>query len=317
MKPENLLANLANPQPDIRLSVVRVLGMVEETTALTAIGEQYKVESDPTVKQALAWAGKRIHTAAQSGRSTTDAIFEHFNINKEIEHAIAEQATDTEAELLKKMDEELQLEMLRRQKSASQSKATMAAAAGLAGAALGGASMATGMMGSILQPGAEAASSNIGAGRPQIGQTRAPAIRPGDTNIDIWLKRLLESADVDTRLKAARELENFNNPAALPHLATVFINDTSGDVRKAACNTGQTLYLNAVYWHMEQDGTLEAEIKRRKEALLQTMPPPQPPAPEQPLPQPPAPEPPAAPSQQSALEDLLRKSRAKRKGQQQ
>ncbi len=294
---DNLIANLRNPQPAIRLDIVRVLGMVEETQALDALRERYREETDPTLKEALLWAGRRIYAAHRNGFSTLEAIFQRFGIDHELEHLEQE----GEAELLQRLDDNLHMEMIRRQRDASQKKTTMAVAAGLAGAVVGG--MGTTLMTSMLQAGAEVASSNLEA-RPTIGASRAPAIKPTATDISRWVRRLREGNDAIMRRTAAQELFTLNNPAALPHLACAFLTDPAPDVREAAERSGKFLYWNTVYWEMEQDGSLAREIDRRRAALKDAKPAPL-------LPMPPAQT--APPSQEDVAEILRRAEEARRR----
>jgi hypothetical protein len=256
MKLDNLIANLNNPDAIVRLEVAQVLGMVEETRALKAVGEQYKRESDPVVKKTLAVTGKRLYTAHNAGYSTLDQIIQQFKLEREID-ALANTA---EGKLLQQMQSDLDRELIQGGQRAAQKKAGMTAAAGIAGAVIGGSAMGVGMMGAAMQTGAEVASSNLGQARPQIGQSRVPAMMPTTTDITMWLKRL-HSGDVPTRLKAMRELATMNNPAALPHLAKVYLTDSSQEVRAAAQQAGKTLYWNTAYWHMEQSGELAQVIQ--------------------------------------------------------
>jgi len=269
---DNLIANLKNPQPAVRLDIVRVLGMVEETQALDPLRERYREETNPALKEALLWAGRRIYAARQNGFSTVEAIFQRFGVYHELER----QEEESEAGLLKKLDDNLRLEMVRRQRDASQKKTNMAMAAGLAGTVLGG--MGTTAMTSMLQAGAEVASSNLEA-RPVIGSSRAPAIKPTSAGISRWVMRLREGDDAPMRKTAAHELFTLNNPAALPHLAHAFLTDPAPEVREAAERAGKLLYWNTVYWEMEQDGSLAREIEQRKAASGSAAPSPSPPAP--------------------------------------
>jgi HEAT repeat protein len=267
MNPNSLIANLQNPRPAIRLDVIRVLGLVEETAALDALRERLKAEALPELKEAVLWAGRRIHAAAGRGHSTQASLFQHFGIDREI----AQAQDDPEADLLRKLDESLQLEMMRRQRDAAQHKTNLAAGALAASAALGAAGLPVPgpSMGSLLQAGADVASSNLGETRPQIGTNRIPAIRPASTDISLWIKRAQTDPDPETRITAIRQLREINNPAALPRLAAIFLSDPEAVVRQAAEAAGKHLYWNAVYWRMEQDGTLAEAMAARKQALGQ------------------------------------------------
>ncbi len=294
---ENLIANLNNPQPAVRLDIVRVLGMVEETQAIDPLRERYRQETDPTLKETLLWAGRRIYAARQNGFSTLEAIFQHFGVYHDLERLEQE----GEAELLKRLDDNLRLEMLRRQRDASQKKTNLAVAAGLAGAVVGG--MGTTLMTSMLQAGAEVASSNLEP-RPAIGSSRAPALKPTNTDISRWVRRLREGEDTVIRRTAAQELLTLNNPDALPHLACAFLADPAPEVRQAAERSGKFLYWNTVYWEMEQDGSLAAEIARRRAAQASAAPSPAPAAP---------PVQPAVPPPQEDVAEILRRAEEARR----
>jgi hypothetical protein len=260
MKLEVLLSGLNNPQPAVRLDVVRVLGMLDETRALEPLRERYKMETDPQVREAIAWAGKRLYQALQAGYSTVDELFQYFRIDREIETM----PDVNEQEMLRRMEQQFDSDMRDMQKKAGRRKAGMAIAAGLAGGMVGaGAGMR--MMMDTLKPGADAASSALGQGERVVQRT--PATLPTNANIDIWVKRLKTSPRAEDRENAVIELQQLNNPRALPPLALVFVTDDSPKVRQAAQRYGKILYWSAVYWDMEQSGALAEEMRRRAEAL--------------------------------------------------
>lgn len=263
MKLEALLQGVNAPNPETRLSVVRVLGMVEETRALAVLGERYRVETDATVKQAIQWAGKKIHQASQSGYSTINEVFRFFGIDREIANLV----DPREAELLRRMQNSMDNAMIKSQQAATSRRLTTAAALGvgatlIAGPLTGGAMMGSAMAGSA----SDIASSNMGPLREELSNKRTPPPIPSDVNINVWVKRLLEDPNRENRKNAAIELANFNNPLALPHLATVLLNDIDAVVRDAAQQYGKMLYWKMIYWEMEQDGTLEQEFKVRAKA---------------------------------------------------
>ncbi|GAB4572086.1 MAG: hypothetical protein Kow0077_10520 [Anaerolineae bacterium] len=268
MQIEYLIANLQNPQPQVRMDVVRVLGMVEETLALDALRKRYEEESLPDLKQTVLWAGRRIYAAQQRGFNTHDHVLHYFGVVREVE----QMEDETEAELLKRMEQELHLEMIRRQRDATRTKNNMTAGVLAATAALGMAGLPVGGVspGSLLQAGAEVASSNLGVNRPQIGRQRTPAMRPTNTDITVWLKKLANSADRKACIDACRQLVELNNPAALPHLARVFVSTDDPEIRQAAEEAGKRLYWNSIYWQMEQDGTLAEDIELLKKMMGKT-----------------------------------------------
>ena len=264
MRLEVLLGGLKNPQASVRLDVVRVLGMLDEVRALEALRAHYPAETDESVRKAIAWAGKRLYQAQQAGYSTIDEIFRYYGIDREIENTpdAAEEA------MLKQMEYDLNRTLQQRQERANLKQAGLAAATGLGlGMVAGSSAMGFSAFSGGLSAGAGAASSNLGSSRPEMNRTRTPAVAPSNADISIWLRRLREGKAPDQREQAAIELAQLNNPAALPHLAVVFITDTAPKVRQVAQKFGKVLYWNAAYWEMEQDGSLAAEIKCRMEAM--------------------------------------------------
>jgi HEAT repeat protein len=267
MKLENLLANLNNPQPSVRIDVARVLSMVEETRALKAIGDRYRAETDAQVRGVLAWAGKQLYAAQQNGYSTLDEVFRMFNVQAEIDNM----SSEAESELLRQLQDNLDADLARQQQDAARRRMGGAVAMGLAGAMLGGASMgASMMMDAAMQQGGNA-SSNLGQ-RPRVGQQRAPATMPTQADLSVWVKRLRESPGAADREKATVELASLNNPGALPFLASAFMSDPSPQVQAAAQRAGKRLYCSALYWYMDQDGSLTQEIQRRAAAQGQPVP---------------------------------------------
>lgn len=260
MKLEVLLGGLKNPNPAVRLDVVRVLGMLDEVQALEALRAHYQHETDPTVRNAVAWAGKRLYQARQAGYSTIDELFRFFGIDRELENT----PDAVEAELVQRMQTDFDMDMTMMKTRANRRQVGMAAATGLGLGLVAGATVGLSAAMGGLAAGAGVASSNLGNdNRPQIGKQRTPPSAPQNVDISVWLRRLQNSANPDQREQAAIELSNLNNPAALPHLATAFISDSAPKVRQAAQRFGKILYWRTVYWEMEQDGSLHQEMARR------------------------------------------------------
>lgn len=314
---QELLNRLTSPDAHTRLQTARVIGMLDETAALDALAAAYCAETVSEVKASLGWAGKRVQEAGQTGYTTLDAIFKHFHIDYELQ---AEQEKN-EAELLKKMQHDAEMQLLRERSGKS---GNMAAGMLIGGALLGAQGMVMGAM-TGLTPGAEVLSSGLEE-RPHIGAKRIPPTRPADTDIRMMVRRLQDDPNPDKRRKAAIDLGSVsNNPAALPYLAQAFVGDADTAVREAAQRAGKLIYWNAIYWEMEQSGAIGQELQRRKAAAMPP-PPAQPPQTSHPAirriqPQdtpagpPPEQKPPAPP--QVSLADILRKAeekREKRKG---
>ncbi len=232
-----------------------MLGMLDETRALEPLRERYHQETDENVREAIAWAGKRLFQARQAGYSTIDEIFQFFGIIKEIENTPDEE----EAKLMQQMERTLQHDLLSIREKGARGKVGWAIGVGaVAGIGAG--------LGAMMSVGAESASSSM-ENRPHIGTTRTPATAPTDSDITIWLRRLQESDQEAMREQAILQLAELNNPRALPHLAVAFINDPSPQIRQAAQRYGKILYWRATYWAMEHDGSLAEEMERRAAAL--------------------------------------------------
>jgi hypothetical protein len=262
MKFEVLLAGLDNPQPAVRVDVVRVLGMLDEVRALEALRQRYQVETDEAVRSTIAWAGKRLYEAQQAGYSTLNEVFRHFGVDREIENM----PDPHEAEMMKKLEDSLDRDLRDMRDRASKRRMGTAIAAGFGGALVGGPTLGMAAAAGAMMPGAASVSSSMG-GRPAIGTQRSPATAPSNAPIEVWVKRLREDPLPGKREQAALELAPLNNPAALPHLAAAFVSDSSPQVRQAAQKFGKSLYWSAIYWEMEQDGTLMAEMEKRLQTL--------------------------------------------------
>lgn len=311
MRLEVLLSGLENPQPAVRLDVVRVLGMLDETRALEKLRERYPVETDADVRNAIAWAGKRLYQAQQAGYSTVAEVFRHFGVDREIET----RPDAAEAEMMQKLQDSFDRDLRQMQTQAMKRKIGIAAAAALGGAAVGGTTIGAMAFAGAMQPGADAASSGLGL-REQMGTRRAPAMAPASTPIDIWVKRLREAPSPDLRDQAALELAQLNNPKALPFLAAAFIADPAPKVQQAAQKYGKVLYWNMVYWEMEQDGSLAQEMEQRAAALHKTQAPPVEVAPAASAPAEDATQPPKPAAPEVDVTEILRKAqqaRAERK----
>lgn len=260
MRLQTLLSDLRSPQPETRIAAARVLGLVEETLALEAIRKAFLMETEPNAKQAINWGGGRIHAAQKRSYTTLDDIFERFKINQELENM----EDPDEAAFIETMSTNFEIQLQHEKNAANMKTAAMGAGAALAGVAQFG---AAGLSMGGMTPGANVLSSNIGVERPEVGKQRIPAQAPTEMGFEVWLRRLREDRDPAVRAKAAFEISQFNNPAALPRLAELFFAEQDPKVQNAIIQAAKTLYLNARYWEITQDGSLEAEIERRAAAM--------------------------------------------------
>jgi hypothetical protein len=246
------LTDLQSADANERLEAALILGTLDEAAALDAVAAQYQAEADAKVKATLSWAGKRLHAARQAGFTTLDAIFQHFRINDEI-HPPQDDAA--QQELMRKLQYQMEMDALRQQEAAAGSKVVtrMARATmfGLPGLLMAAIPESTSLEVRSLEP----------VNQPR---RRTPATRPADTDITMLLRRLAYETEWQKRARAASDLAVIiNNPQSIPHLARAFVQDRSPQVREAAQSAAKLLYWNNIYWHMNEDGSLAAEIARR------------------------------------------------------
>lgn len=259
---EALLDGLNHEQAAVRRDVARVLGMLDETRALDALRRRYQVEPDADVRTVIAWAGRRLHEAQQAGYDTLNALYRYFNVDREL----AQVREEAEIAMMRQLEQGLDTDLRRQLEDASKRRIGLTLAAGLGGTLLAGPLAGLAAARTAVGPGPADAARGFEP-RPQIGTQRTPATRPTSDDISVWVKRLRESLAPAAREQAALELQHLNNPAALPYLAAAFALDPADKVRNAAQRAGKVLYWSALYWAMEQDGSLAAEIERRAVAL--------------------------------------------------
>jgi hypothetical protein len=256
----SLLDQLKNPVPNTRIEALCAFVMLEETEALDLLGQMWKSETHPEVRQALAWAGKQIQNARQRGYSTSAAMAQVFRLDR----TPPDEEDLEEKRLLSQIQSSANLERTKQHgsdedKHIGQIAKNAATAAGLSMALGLGAGAALGMMGSAV-----GASSNLSDGsgdnRPRVGQGPIVPPRPASAEIGAWLKRLAD-ADPKSRMAAILQLRDFNNPAALGPLGTRFVTDADQAIRQAAQQTGKLIYFSALYWQ-ERDKRAMAKAGR-------------------------------------------------------
>ena len=254
---------LGDSNPEIVVSALRLVGLVEETTLFDAVRAAYMNAANDDVKLAADWAGRRLHAAKQRQHTTLDAIFDFFGIDREI----ANSGTEEEERLLKDLDAQMQNEMMRRNQDAAGKKLMWSAGAAALGGMVGGAAVGGMMFNSGMAAGADMASSNISGQRIEgMSTQRAPAPRPSDLDVRVWVKRLRSDANPDKRRGAAMELASMNNPTALHHFGMAFQHETVPAVQAAIEQYGKVLYWKQAYWQLTEDGTIEAEVSKRRAA---------------------------------------------------
>jgi hypothetical protein len=290
MRLQQLLDGLRASEAETRLRSAQILGTLDEVAALETLAAQANVETDAKVKETIYWAGKRIFEAKKSGYSTLEAIIQHFHIDYAFAAPVAVEGED---ENMRRIKHEMQMRALKDEEESAQRNAANK---------LMGSTMFSlpGLM--MSRPTMPQAGDKVSASfdlHMSAKKSRTLPTKPSEANINILVHRLFNDASNDKRASAAVDLAAVvNNPAALPHLAQAFIKDYALPVREAAQRSAKLIYWNAIYWDMEQDGSMAAEIEKRRGA-----PPPT---------QAQAPAPPAAPAQPS-VDEILRKAEAARK----
>jgi hypothetical protein len=243
-----LLDQLRSSTPESRIEALCALVMLEETQALGVLGEMWKTETHPEVRQALAWAGKQIQAARQEGYSTAATMAEVFRLNRG-----PDERDQYEKRLLSQIQTNAHLEKVKQHGIDQDNRvgqfARNAAAASALSLALGlGPGAAVGMIGPMIS-----ASSNLDDGsdnRPRIGQEPITPARPTSADINAWLKRLSDP-NPKGRVAAILQLRDFNNPAALGPLGKRFATDPAPEAREAAQVTGKLIYFSALYWQQQ------------------------------------------------------------------
>jgi hypothetical protein len=75
----SLAQRLRDADPRVRVEVLRILAMVEETRALPAIRWIFQHDPEPGVREVANWAGHLLWEAHQRGHSTQRALEEIFD----------------------------------------------------------------------------------------------------------------------------------------------------------------------------------------------------------------------------------------------
>ncbi len=252
---QELFQQIASADRQIREQTAYIIGTLDEVDALTLFAKQYKQETDDAVRKALVWAGKRLQTAKEAGYSTLEALIQHFHIDAE--YSSPQDDPETQ-EKLRKVQFELERQALKQQEEAAKGQAIKRIGMGTL----------FGLPGLMMTPPPTMLETDqirvSAAQHSAIPRHRNMPTRPSDSDITMLVRRLAEEAQWEKRARAATDLAVLvNNPAALPALTRAFRQDRSPQVQEAAQRAAKIIYWNAVYWAMEQDGSMAAEIARR------------------------------------------------------
>lgn len=227
METLQLIQMLYHSEVGIRRQAALIVGLVEETSALVALEQRVREEPDSNIKKVVMWAGNRVQRAHQRGYSTIDAIFEHFQINRELASGI----DPAEAERLRHMP---------KFQSHSQSDDSVDD--------------------NLLT---EYSSKDLLHMKSLL---RLMPREPSNIDISVRITRLMDGSDMQRQKNTAIELREINNPQALPYLALVFYRKENLDINDYIEHTGKILYWNVNYAVLDKNGWLDLEIaKRRRE----------------------------------------------------
>lgn len=255
MNTQDLFRQFASAEPKQREQTAYIIGTLDEVAALPLFAKRYPNETDDKVKKAMVWAGKRLQTAKAAGYSTLEAIIQHFHIDAE--YASPQDDPETQ-EKLRKVQFELERQVLKQQEADAKAQAFKRIGMGTM----------FGLPGLMMTPPPPMLGTDLikvsAAQHSAIPRHRNMPTRPSDSDITMLVRRLMEETHWEKRARAATDLAVIvNNPAALPALARAFMQDRSPQVQEAAQRAAKLIYWNAVYWQMEQDGSMAAEIARR------------------------------------------------------
>lgn len=253
---QSLLDELRQDDARRRMRAAYVLGTVDEVAALDALTEQYRAESDNAAKEAILWAGRRLRALHAEGYTTLDAIITQFH-------------------LLDGMNDDAEQRIIDEYKLRTQQDAIDQHGRNMAARRIGKALIQPGILTAMdfLTSGTGARGLEIkvdALGAPDFSQSRPrfKPVRPGDGDIRPQLTALKAATEPRERIDRIFDLaQTHNNPAALPHLAAIYALDDDDAVREAAQRAARVIYWNALYWQMEQDGSMTAELARRAAAL--------------------------------------------------
>jgi hypothetical protein len=254
MNYEKLVESLNNPKVQSRMASVFILGMIDEVQAIDALRKRYARETNHQVKQAMQTVGGQLAKLKREGYDTVEAICEQFNINKEL-RTIA--AKDEDAKI-----KDIQKNTKHNKKDDDFNDQLWGAAAGMV--QVGG--MVAGLGSTISgSPANVDMTSNMSDTSDLINKQskRIPPVRPGTDDISLWIQRLMTETDPEKRVGIIIHIGNTHNIAALPYLANIYWTDSDDRVKFNAKKYGKLLYLNALYWDMVQDGSMQRVIEEK------------------------------------------------------
>lgn len=74
MRAKDLAKGLNSSNPTVRRTTAHVIGLLDEVELLAELSHAYQRETEPAVKQALSWAGKRLNEAIAKGYDTVHEL---------------------------------------------------------------------------------------------------------------------------------------------------------------------------------------------------------------------------------------------------
>src|SRR5581483_316874 len=253
-----LLEQLRAAAPEARLQALQTLAMLEETDALSILGEMWKTEQKPELKQAIHQAGQQIHAAKQRGYTTVEGMAAAYRADLSPDEKDIE-----EKRKLAQIQTSINIEHARKHGGSEESRAMgeftrRAATTTAIGMAFG---LGAGAMMAGLTPAINTAH-NLSDGTtegPGIGKQPIIPPRPSDTNVNLWLKKL-DNADAAVRRQALLQLRDLNNPAALNALGARFAIEPEADLRQLIQQIGKDIYFSALFWQDHDPSRNEQKI---------------------------------------------------------
>lgn len=265
MDAQLLIQQLEYPEPEQRIAAARIIGLVDEVDAYPALYRAVKTEADPAVKKAMAWAGKRLQAAQTAEYTTVDALWYHFNIDRDV--FPPEDDRDEPFLGLSSHQVEMVMAQVAYETAFQKARRRNKLVAGYLIGGVGGSIVAAIGSSGDASPGLTSIMDSAVSSPNSERRRRAMPTEPTTTDIRPYIKRLLSEPDPEKRRKAALSLRDLNNPAALSALALAFIRDPDPHVSQTAHLVGKLIYWNAVYWKLEKDGWIAEEIEHRIKTL--------------------------------------------------
>ncbi len=271
MDAQTLITALQDKDPVKRLKAARVIGMLDEVDTLEALMAALRQETDAELRDVMLWAQHRLKQASDARYNTFTQIWHQYHLERELDQD--KSLLDSYREYLEDQADEAILRGPGEPIKGSFGNIVLLGLSVLSGPVLlsrgsvilasGAVNAVSGMFNSSLtQLDSALSSSFVTREGAKDSRKRLMPQQPTQAPIQSAVKRLMQTDDPGRRAQAAVELATLNNLLALIPLALVFHTDSNPYVRESAQIAGKRLYWNGVYWTMEQDGRLTAQIEK-------------------------------------------------------